>query len=243
MKALVTGANGFIGSHLVEGLVERNYEVYCLVRKTSDLKWIKNLPVKFVYGNINDYSSLIGAVKDKEIVFHLAGLTKAYNVEDYYRVNAEGSKNILQACKEAGNNIKKIVYSSSLAVTGPATDFNPLTEESQCNPISDYGKSKYEGEKYAIEFMKELPNVDVDAIKNVDSLAILTKFKLPDSVKNEIKKIFSKKLNKDIKITEKIVEKVLGGIVLSFGTLVLDGNFATKITEVAEELKKSMGVK
>lgn len=157
MKALVTGANGFIGSHLVEGLVEKKCDVYCLVRKTSDLKWIKNLPVKFVYGDINDYSSLIGAVKDKEIVFHLAGLTKAYNVEDYYRVNAEGSKNILQACKEAGNNIKKIVYSSSLAVTGPATDFNPLTEESQCNPISDYGKSKYEGEKYAIEFMKELP--------------------------------------------------------------------------------------
>jgi len=157
MKTLVTGANGFIGSHLVEGLVERNYDVYCLVRKTSDLKWIKNLPVKFVYGDINDYSSLIKAVKDKEIVFHLAGLTKAYDVKDYYKVNAEGSKNLFHACKEAGNNIKKIVYLSSLAITGPANNKNSLTEDVKCYPISDYGKSKYEGEKYAIEFMKELP--------------------------------------------------------------------------------------
>ncbi len=157
MNVLVTGANGFIGSHLVEELVNKNYKVHCLVRKSSDLRWIENLPVQFIFGDVADYSTLINAVKDKEKIFHLAGITKAYNQQDYYRINAEGTKNLLKACAENNKNIRKVVYLSTLAVNGPAKELNPLTEDAKCNPISDYGKSKYGGEKYAVEYMKHLP--------------------------------------------------------------------------------------
>ncbi|HNL25594.1 MAG TPA: NAD-dependent epimerase/dehydratase family protein, partial [bacterium] len=65
--ALVTGATGFIGSHLVESLVQKNYDVFCIVRKTSDLSLLKNLPCTLIDGDITDRNSLIDAVRDKDI--------------------------------------------------------------------------------------------------------------------------------------------------------------------------------
>jgi nucleoside-diphosphate-sugar epimerase len=71
LKTLVTGSNGFVGSHLVEGLLSRGYEVSCLVRKTSNLRWIEGLKDSFVYGELNDKESLKKAVADQDFVFHL----------------------------------------------------------------------------------------------------------------------------------------------------------------------------
>ncbi|MDH5186034.1 MAG: NAD-dependent epimerase/dehydratase family protein, partial [candidate division WOR-3 bacterium] len=78
-NALVTGANGFIGSHLVEGLLARNYRVLGLVRKTSNLEWLKDLPVELHYGEVTDRQSLYPVVKDVDFIFHTAGATKARN--------------------------------------------------------------------------------------------------------------------------------------------------------------------
>lgn len=99
-KVLVTGANGFVGSHLVERLLDKRYQVKCLVRKTSNLRWLSGLEVEYAYGNISDKNSLKEAVKDVDLVFHSAGLTKAKTREEYFKANAEGTKNLIEACLE-----------------------------------------------------------------------------------------------------------------------------------------------
>ena len=70
MKVLVSGSNGFIGSHLVENLLKRGHYVRCLVRKSSNLTYIKTLDVDFVYGELNNEISLYPAVRDTDCIFH-----------------------------------------------------------------------------------------------------------------------------------------------------------------------------
>ncbi len=97
-KALVTGANGFVGSHLVEALLNKRYEVFCLVRKTSNLSFLSGLETEYRYGDITEVESLRKALEGVDFVFHLAGLTRAKNKEDYFKANAQGTKNLIQTC-------------------------------------------------------------------------------------------------------------------------------------------------
>lgn len=156
-KALVTGANGFVGSHLVEGLLERGYQVRCLVRKTSNLRWLSGLEVQYVYGDISDRSSLEDALKGVDFVFHCAGLTTARSKKEYFKVNAEGAKNVVEACLDQNPQVRRLVYVSSQAAVGPGNDEHPLNEEAPCQPITHYGKSKLEGERIVSEHLSELP--------------------------------------------------------------------------------------
>jgi nucleoside-diphosphate-sugar epimerase len=156
-KVLVTGANGFVGSHLVEGLLQRGYQVRCLVRKTSNLRWLSGLKVEYVYGDIADKGSLAKALKDVDYVFHCAGLTTAKSRDEYFKANAEGTRNLIQACAEENPKLKKFVYVSSQAAVGPGDDEKPLNEEAPCRPITDYGESKLEGEKIVLEHASKLP--------------------------------------------------------------------------------------
>lgn len=154
MRALVTGSNGFIGSHLVEKLLEKNYEVRCLVRKTSNLRWIKNLPVEFVYGDVTQKETLMPAVENVDIVFHLGGLVRALSWEGFYRVNAQGTKNLLDACAERAKNLRRFMYVSSQAVVGPSRSERKIRENDTPMPVSLYGKSKLEAEKIVWDFKK-----------------------------------------------------------------------------------------
>lgn len=156
-KALVTGANGFVGSHLVEGLLSRGYQVTCLVRRTSNLRWLSGLKVDYVYADIIQKESLKNALKNVDFVFHVAGLTKAKNKDEYFRANYQGTKNLIEACAEDNPHIKRFVYISSQAAVGPGKDRRPLDETSPCNPVTDYGKSKLEGEKIVLEYSSKLP--------------------------------------------------------------------------------------
>jgi dihydroflavonol-4-reductase len=156
-KILVTGANGFVGSHLVEGLLEKGYQVRCLVRKTSNLKWLSDLNVENVYGNISERSSLEDAVRDVDFVFHCAGLTTAKSRDEYFKVNADGTRNLIEACLEGNPNLTKFVYVSSQAAVGPGDDKGPLNEKAPCQPITDYGESKLEGENIVFEHASKLP--------------------------------------------------------------------------------------
>lgn len=144
MRVLVTGANGFVGSHIVELLVKSNYSVRCLVRETSDLRWIKDLPVELFYGDINDNMSLKKAVESIDVVCHCAGVLRARDVRRYYFVNQIGTRNLVLAAN--GSGVKKIVYISSLAAHGPSTISNVRKLSDIPTPVSDYGRSKLEGE-------------------------------------------------------------------------------------------------
>jgi dihydroflavonol-4-reductase len=156
-KALVTGANGLVGSHLAEALLRKGYRVRCMVRKTSNLRWLSGLNVEYVYCDIAEKDSLKDAVKDVDFVFHCAGLTKARNRQEYFKANAEGTENLIVACLRSNPKLKRFLYVSSQAAVGPGTDRKPVDEQAPCRPITYYGESKLEGEKIVLEHVSELP--------------------------------------------------------------------------------------
>ncbi len=148
-KVLVTGANGFVGSNLVRALLENGYEVTCVVRRTSNLISLENLPVSFKYADYNSLSSLQEACKDQEIIFHIAAKVREINKKRYFEANVELTKNLLESIKSS--NVKKFVILSTQAATGPAKGLSPKTETCTCNPVSYYGKSKLEAERVVRE--------------------------------------------------------------------------------------------
>lgn len=157
MKALVTGATGFIGSHLVEALVQRGTQVRCLVRNTSLLGWIKDLPVECVVGDCRDKNSLKHAVRGVDQVFHLAGATMAVKETTFFEVNGLGADNLVQACIEHNPGLKKFIFLSSQAAAGPCPIGGKKNESDPCGPVSPYGKSKRLGEQLALSHADELP--------------------------------------------------------------------------------------
>lgn len=157
MKALVTGGTGFIGSHLTEALIRARVQVRCLLRKTSDVKWLKGLPVEFVPGDCNDKASLEEAVRGVDWVFHLAGATKAIKEETYFEVNGLGTENLIHACLENNPRLQKFIYVSSQAAAGPSRNGINKKESDSCEPVSVYGRSKRMGEESILAHAHELP--------------------------------------------------------------------------------------
>ncbi len=163
MKAFVTGSTGFIGSYLVEFLVNQGYHVTCLVRKTSDLRWLSHLmdaeivPIELVTADIGDYDTLAQLVQDTNLVFHLAGLTKAPDAATYDHVNVQGTKNLIKACLQTNAHLDRFVYCSSLAAMGPCPSATPMTEDASPQPLTDYGRSKLKGEIVTNEYANCLP--------------------------------------------------------------------------------------
>ena len=155
MKAFVTGATGFIGSHLVEALVREGFDVTCLTRSTLSLKYLEGLNVSFLKGDCTDADSLLG-IKGYDYVFHLAGLTKAPTEEESYRTNEKGTENIVNAVMRH-TPPRRFVYISSLAAAGPSRDGTPLSEGCEAKPVSVYGKTKLSGEKYVIAQKGKIP--------------------------------------------------------------------------------------
>ncbi len=156
MKVLVTGATGFIGSHLVEALVREGFEVTCLTRNTSNLRYLEGLNVSSLVGDCTDTESLSG-ISGFDYVFHLAGLTKANSEEESRLVNEKGTENIVDAVMRFNPALKRFVYISSLAAAGPSCDGNPLNEECDPRPVSVYGKTKLGGEKFVLGMKGNVP--------------------------------------------------------------------------------------
>lgn len=157
MKALVTGATGFIGSHLVDALIREGFEATCLVRNPSNLKFLSEFNVKLVSGDCTVKESFENAVKDVDYVFHIAGMTKAHCEADFCTANIKGTENIVQAVIENNSRIKRFIYLSSLAAAGPSRDCKPLKEDCEPAPVSVYGKTKLEGEKIVIAHKDKMP--------------------------------------------------------------------------------------
>ncbi len=157
MRALVTGGTGFIGSHLINFLLNsKNAEVYALVRDPAKLNWLTGLDIQYLKGDLFSIPSLPSAI---DTVFHIAGITKARNSADYYTVNQHGTASLFQAMKEQKISLKNVIYLSSMAASGPSLDGNPVKEDDQPHPFNPYGESKLLGEKEALRYKDEFPLV------------------------------------------------------------------------------------
>jgi nucleoside-diphosphate-sugar epimerase len=155
-KVLVTGASGFIGSHLVSALADRGDDVTCLVRHTSRIEPLREAGARFVYGDVTDRDSIVPAVKGQQIVYHVAGCTAALATRKFYYVNHRGVANVAQAC--AGQTTPPVLVSvSSLAAAGPSNDGVAITEAHSSQPVSHYGHSKRAGERAAEHFADRVP--------------------------------------------------------------------------------------
>ncbi len=159
-KVLVTGANGFIGTHLVKMLLDRGDDVTCLVRKTSDVERLESLGPSITYGDVTDAESLESPVRDKQIVYHVAGCTRTLGRRQFYDVNQIGTRNISQLCARQ-TNPPTLVYVSSLAAAGPASDSQPRTEADPAVQVSHYGRSKRAGEEEVTLFADRVPTTIV----------------------------------------------------------------------------------
>ncbi len=158
-KVLVTGAGGFIGSHLVECLLEKGYEVVCLVKPDENIRWIKDLGVTFCYGDITEKKALYNPVKGVSYIYHLAARLGGTDKASYlYEVNYEGTKNLVEVCIESGVKLKRFLFVSSIAVVGDTGDSGYFNEENPPNPQSVYGKSKLMAENYLREIGEEGEN-------------------------------------------------------------------------------------
>lgn len=146
MTVLVTGATGFIGSHLVEALRAEGQEVRALARSTSDTGRLDALGVDVLRGDLLDAATVKRAVAGCTQVYHLAGkmIHPPALRQVYFTTNVDGTRNVARACLEAG--VTRMVYVSSAGVYG-LIDRPPVNENSPVNPSSAYRESKWRAEQ------------------------------------------------------------------------------------------------
>jgi dihydroflavonol-4-reductase len=158
MKALVTGATGFVGAAVARALLGAQWQVRVLARPSSDRRNLKNLDVDVSEGDLADLDSLQRAVQGCEGLFHVAADYRlgARDPEELYRANVEGTRNILNAAQRSG--VRRIVYTSSVATIGIPADGTPGDEQSANsldNMIGHYKRSKYQAEEVVREAARD----------------------------------------------------------------------------------------
>jgi nucleoside-diphosphate-sugar epimerase len=155
MKALVTGAGGFLGGWLVRALLDRGHSVRALVRPGSPLDALTALGVEERRGDVTDPASLPAAVEGCELVFHLAGVRRGTRREDFLSVNAEGTRHLLDACLDHAPGLRRFVLAGSLTASGPSA--SGRREEDPLAPVEWYGESKAEAERITLSYGDRLP--------------------------------------------------------------------------------------
>ena len=159
MKVLVTGANGLIGSHLVQELMRKGYSVRALVRKNSDVRSLASLDAEQVHGDVLEMETLVRAMRDCTIVFHAAGVFSywGFTLEQLKVISVRGTENVLKAAQKA--KVKKVVLTSSSVVLGASYDAVPLKEKTPSPNLSEqppYVLAKAEQEEVAFKLAKKL---------------------------------------------------------------------------------------
>jgi len=154
MLAFVTGATGFVGSHVARVLAEQGADLRLLVRSSSDLKNIRGLKAEQVVGDLRDPVTLEKAMAGCDVVFHVAADYRLWipDPEQMYRANVEGTRAILQATRK--NRVRRVVYTSSVATMGFTSNGRPADENSPVsleNMIGHYKRSKFMAEQVAMQ--------------------------------------------------------------------------------------------
>ncbi len=148
---LVTGATGFLGRNLIPLLVGGGHSVRALVRPASDTTFLQRHGVELAWGDTRDASAVAQAAAGCESVVHAAGLFRFWGRgEDFFGVNVEGTRNVLEAARRAG--ARRLVHISTIAGIGNPAPGTLITEDTTPHPADDYQRSKLEGERLALAF-------------------------------------------------------------------------------------------
>lgn len=155
-RAFLTGATGFVGSHLAEALLRRGAQVTCLARASSDPRFLPEgarLERAGLDASVETLARLIGGHR---VVYHVAGAVRALRYQDFLAANATAVERLLEACLRSSPRPERFVLVSSLAACGPAAALARVDERQTPAPVSDYGRSKLEGERAALRFRERL---------------------------------------------------------------------------------------
>ena len=151
---LITGVNGFIGSHVAERLLKEGHKVRGLVRKTSDLSLIEGLDIQLFYGDITAPETLQQPLEGVDIVVHVAGLASDWGpYERFRRINVQGTQNIARAAAMAG--VRRFVHISTVALHGFGHKQAVDEDFPMADTIFPYNESKKEAEKWLFEFAEQ----------------------------------------------------------------------------------------
>jgi dihydroflavonol-4-reductase len=156
MKVFITGATGFIGTHLVQRVAQDEHELHCLVRQTSQVRTLKELGAVLITGDVTDKKSIRDGMQSCDWVINLANIYSFWEPDKtvYSNVNVEGTRNVLECVLKTG--VSKVVHVSSVVVYGKPPDC-PFSEESPVGPVrfSEYARTKYEGDLIAWELYEQ----------------------------------------------------------------------------------------
>lgn len=162
-KYFITGINGFIGSNLAKRLLDQGNEVRGMVRKTSDLKFLKGLDVKLSYGDITDRDSLVEPMKDVDVVIHVAALASDWGPHElFYKINVIGTENVAEVASE--NGVKRFVLISSTVLHGFQNKRYQKEDDPLPTTIFPYCETKKYAEKWLFEFA-EKTDMEITAIR------------------------------------------------------------------------------
>ena len=164
MKILVTGASGFIGSFIVEEALNRGFETWAAVRRSSSRKYLQDERTHFIELNLSSKEQLAEQLRDCDFdyVVHAAGVTKCLNKADFQRINTEGTKNLVDALLEVKMHLKRFIFVSSLSIFGAIKEQQPYEEIRETDtpqPNTAYGRSKLAAEQYLESLGTRVPYI------------------------------------------------------------------------------------
>ena len=144
-RILITGASGFIGSFIVEEALRKGFEVWAAVRESSSKAFLNDNRIHFITLSLNDPEKLLQQLTGHEFdyVVHAAGVTKCLDKELFFKVNCQGTQNLVTALMQTSRHLKRFVYLSSLSIFGPVHEQQPyqeITDKDTPQPNTAYGR-------------------------------------------------------------------------------------------------------
>ena len=182
MNVLVTGASGFVGSHIADRLLSAGHEVRALLRERSSEEWLHGKPIEIVRANLMDVDSLRASVENVDAIVHVGGVTAAKNRQGFFDGNLLPTRNLLEAARRFNPGLSRFVQCSSQTAIGPSLDGQPVTELTPPHPITTYGQSKRAAEEECERARQDFPVtiLRLAAIYGPRDTAILTFFQTVD---------------------------------------------------------------
>ncbi|OGQ57587.1 MAG: hypothetical protein A3I75_07620 [Deltaproteobacteria bacterium RIFCSPLOWO2_02_FULL_50_16] len=181
MRFFVTGATGFIGTHLCHRLIREGHEVVALIRNPNKTKGLPRTGVTPFKGDLSLFKDKDLPLPPCDVVIHLAGIVAAKTLREYHEINCQAVIDLVECLKQQKWEPKRLLFASSLAAAGPSPINGPLKEIDTPHPIDPYGRAKWEAEQYLWEVPFPITSFRPSVVFGPGDPACLTLFKLANA--------------------------------------------------------------